>query len=78
MLFAIVVLSWTYTIFAGRVVSKRYLSTLDLSEYQVEPKSNLFADVGEVGKKKVGEDTYVGGAQDDLGAKKNDRRGGEG
>ena len=45
----------------------------------MEPKSNLFADVGEVGKKKVGEEyTYVGGAQDDLGAKKNDRRGGEG
>jgi hypothetical protein len=37
-LFAIVVLSWTYAIVAGRFVSLRHLQTLDLSEYQMESR----------------------------------------
>ena len=32
-LFAVVVLSWTYTILAGKIVSERYLQRLDLSQF---------------------------------------------
>ena len=33
-LFAIVVLSWTYVILAGKFVSERYIKSIDLTEYQ--------------------------------------------
>ena len=33
-LIAIVVLSWTYVILAGKFVSERYLKSIDLTEYQ--------------------------------------------
>ena len=64
------------------MVSKRYLSSLDLSEYQMEPKSNVFADAGVVGQSEIsgdGEDTNIAGAEGGLRSKKEvDRRGGEG
>ena len=54
------------------------MSTLDLSQYQMEPKSNLFADAGEVGKREVGADMDIAGAQEGLSSFENDRRGSEG
>ena len=56
------------------MVSKRYLNTLDLTEYQMEPRSNLFADAaGEFKSKEVGEDTDIAGAQEGLGSFQNDK-----
>ncbi len=45
-LLAIVVVSWTYVVIAGRFVSRRYLQNIDLSEYyREEHMSQLFEDI---------------------------------
>ena len=65
----------------SRVVSKRYLNTLDLSEYQMEPRSNLFPHADEAGKSEVSgadEDTNFAGAQGSPSSFENDRKGSEG
>ena len=49
-----------------------------MSQYQMEPKSNLFADAGEVGKREVDEDMDIAGALEGLSSFENDRRGSEG
>ena len=54
------------------MVSKRYLNRLDLTEYQMEPRSNLFADAaGELRSKELGEDTDV--AQEGLSSVQKDK-----
>ena len=52
------------------MVSKRYLNRLDLTEYQMVRKSNLFANAaGEFRSKEVGEDTDIASsAQEGLGS----------
>ena len=61
------------------MVSKRYLNTLDLTEYQMEPRSNLFAEsaAGEqLRSKEVGEDMDIASsAQEGLQSDKEDSGG---
>ena len=50
------------------MVSKRYLNRLDLTEYQMEPRNNLFADAaGEFRSKEVGEDTDIASSAQEEG-----------
>ena len=44
-LFAIVILSWSYVIIAGTEVSKRYLQRVDLSQYSRDEKVPEFFEL---------------------------------